>query len=68
MNGISNSYSSSFVLCGTLATIHYCNAGETVTGWLYKFDFNGQQGGNFVTSSNSTASPFGYWSDSIYIL
>jgi len=67
MNGISNSYSSSSVLCGTLATLHYCNAGETVTGWLYMFNFNGQQSGNFVTSSNSTASPFGYWSDSIYI-
>ena len=67
MNGISNSYSSSSVLCGTLATLHYCSAGETVTGWLYMFNFNGQQSGNFVTSSNSTASPFGYWSDSIYI-
>ena len=67
MNGISNSYSSSSVLCGTLATLHYCSAGETVTGWLYVFDFDGQQSGNFVTSSNSIASPFGYWSDSIYI-
>ena len=67
MNGVSKSPSNTDYLCGTLATLHFCSVGETITGWLYTFDFSGQQYGNFVTSANSTASPFGYWSDSIYI-
>ena len=67
MNGISKSHYSSQALCGALATIHYCGVGETITGWLYYYNFSGQQYGNFVTSTNSVAWPFGYWSDSIYI-
>jgi len=52
-------------LCGS--DLHNCVAGEIVTGFLYYFNYSGQQSGNFVDSANSVASPFGYWSDSIYI-
>ncbi len=67
MNGISRAYEFSEKLCGSTANLHVCNVGETVTGWLYYFNFSGQQSGTFNTSSNSIASPYGYWSDSIYI-
>ncbi|MCG7537430.1 DUF4879 domain-containing protein [Pseudoalteromonas sp. OOF1S-7] len=67
MNGQQKSYNSREYLCGSMSNLHICNTGETVTGFLYYFDFSGQQSGQFNTSSNSTASPFGYWSDSIYI-
>ncbi|MBK6617815.1 MAG: hypothetical protein RI993_1188 [Pseudomonadota bacterium] len=46
---------------------HICNVGETIEAWMYYFAFDGQQQGYFTSSSNSTASPFGYWSDSISI-
>ena len=65
MNGISKSAALSEYRCG--GDLHVCAVGETVTGWLYGFDFSGQQSGQFSVASNSTASPFGYWSDSIYI-
>ncbi len=67
MNGISRYPSSSNLLCGSMSSLHYCNVGETVTGWLYGFDFSGQNSGSFLTSANSTASPYSYWSDSIFI-
>lgn len=67
MNGISKSYGYSTPLCGAFSAIHYCNTGETVTGWLYGFDYSGQQSGYFQSGANSTASPFGYWSDAIYV-
>jgi hypothetical protein len=65
MNGISKSAGLSEYRCGN--DLHVCAVGETVTGWLYGFDFSGQQSGSFSVGSNSTVSPFGYWSDSIYI-
>lgn len=56
-------------LCGTLnVDVHTCSPGETVTGFLYYFDFYGPQNGQFTVSSSSIASPFSYWSDSIIIL
>jgi len=65
MNGISRSAGLSEYRCGN--DLHVCAVGETVTGWLYGFDFSGQQFGLFSVGSNSTAYPFGYWGDSIYI-
>lgn len=65
MNGISKSPGLSQVRCGL--DLHVCSAGETVTGWLYGWDYSGQSAGNFTVSANSIANPFGYWSDSIYI-
>jgi hypothetical protein len=65
MNGISRSAGLTEYRCGN--NLHVCAVGETVTGWLYGFDFSGQQFGHFSVGSNSTASPFGYWSDSVYI-
>lgn len=54
-------------LCGPIGNVHYCSTGETITGWLYHFDFSGEQSGIVNVSANSTAYPFGYWQDSLYI-
>lgn len=68
-DGQNKSPSETVRLCGTLGVdVHACRVGETVTGWLYYFDFYGSEGGYFSVSSNSIASPFGYWSDSVSIL
>lgn len=67
LNGISKPPGLSQYRCGS--DLHVCRTGETVTGWLYGWDFSGQQGGFFQASANSTAYPVGqYWSDSISIL
>ena len=65
MNGLTKQAFQTEKLCGS--DLHYCNTGEIVTGFLYYFNYSGQQSGNFTDSANSVASPFGYWSDSIYI-
>lgn len=65
MNGISRQVEWRQYRCGS--DLHQCIAGETITGWLYGFDFSGQQSGSFSVGANSTAYPYGYWSDSIYI-
>ena len=67
MNGISKSYGYSTPLCGPPSSIHYCNVGETVTGWIYGWDYSGQQAGYFQSNAYSTASPSGFWSDAINI-
>lgn len=67
LNGLSRSAYATQNLCGPLNSLHVCTAGETLTGFLRYYDFSGQQAGQFTSSANSTASPFGYWSDSIYI-
>jgi len=65
MNAISKTAALTQLLCGN--DLHVCNSGETVVGWLYYYDYSGQSAGYFTSSSNSIASPYGYWSDSIYI-
>ncbi|WP_240650105.1 DUF4879 domain-containing protein [Pseudoalteromonas rubra] len=65
MNGLSKSAALREARCGS--NLHRCQAGETVTGWLYGWDFTGQSAGQVKASANSVASPFGYWSDSLYI-
>lgn len=54
-------------LCGTLQNIHPCRAGETITGYFLYFNFDGEQSGQLNVSANSTAYPFVYKQDSIYI-
>ena len=66
MNAVSKTPVLTELLCGS--DLHVCNVGETVLAWLRYYDYSGQSTGNFTSSSNSTAYPFGYWSDSIYIL
>ncbi len=66
LNGASTS-GTSRPLCGSLTFLHYCNVGETVTGWLYQYNFYNQSNGIFKVGSNSVAYPFGYWSTSIYV-
>ncbi|WP_024604751.1 MULTISPECIES: DUF4879 domain-containing protein [unclassified Pseudoalteromonas] len=65
MNGISKAAGYTQYRCGS--DLHVCASGETITGWLYGYDFSGQESGQFNVGTNSTVSPFGYWSDSIYI-
>jgi hypothetical protein len=65
MNGLSKSALSTVYLCGS--DLHTCQVGETLVGYLYYYDFTGQSNGQFKASSNSVASPFGYWSDTVYI-
>lgn len=65
INGVTKSPEQSQYRCGS--DLHACTAGETVTGWLYLYNLSGQENGTFSVSANSVASPFGYWSDSIYI-
>ena len=64
-NGVSKAPTSTSYRCGS--NLHVCSSGETVTGFLYQFDFFGPQNGQLTVSSNSIATPFGYWSDSLYI-
>jgi hypothetical protein len=64
-NGISKTPEQSQYRCGT--DLHICATGETVTGWVYLYNLSGQESGTFSVSANSVASPFGYWSDSVYI-
>ncbi|WP_197477694.1 MULTISPECIES: DUF4879 domain-containing protein [unclassified Marinomonas] len=64
-NGVSKTPEQSQYRCGT--DLHVCATGETVTGWAYLYNLSGQESGTFNVSANSVASPFGYWSDSIYI-
>lgn len=66
MNGLSKSPFQTDRLCGSDS--HYpCVSGETITGFIYYFNYSGQQTGFFTASANSVASPFGFWSDSISI-
>ncbi|MCE1186122.1 MAG: YolA family protein [Rhodocyclales bacterium] len=54
-------------LCGTPTFLHYCNVGETVTGWLYQYDFYNQSSGIFTVGAYSIGYPYGYWSTTIYV-
>lgn len=65
LNGVRRSPSYERSLCGS--DFHECRTGESITGYLYGFDFSGQQYGYFSVSAYSSASPFGSWSDSLYI-
>lgn len=67
MNGLQKSDYDDEYLCGSMSSLHVCNVGETVTGFLYYYDFSGQESGQFEASASSIAYPYGYWSDSIYI-
>lgn len=65
LNGVRKSPVKTWDLCGS--DFHDCTTGETITGYVYGFDFSGQQYGYFSVSAYSSASPFGSWSDSLYI-
>ncbi|MBO7927734.1 DUF4879 domain-containing protein [Pseudoalteromonas sp. K222D] len=65
--GSSVSATSSTPRCG--ANLSTCSAGQTVTGFLHQFDFFGASNisGTVNVSANSIASPFGFWSDSVFV-
>ena len=54
-------------LCGSFSNLHYCSAGEIVTGFLTYYEFTNSSGGSFSAYSDSIASPFGRWTDSLSI-
>lgn len=56
------------LLCGPLSSIHYCSAGETVTGFMYYYSFSGPQSGQLNVYTDSSANPFGRKTDWINIL
>ena len=53
--------------CG--ATLTTCTPGQMVTGFLYVYDFFGSANvsGTVNVSANSVATPFGFFSDSVFI-
>lgn len=55
-------------LCGSFSSLHYCNPGETITGFIYYFSFDGMQGGSFSAYSSSLGSPYGTPTDGISVL
>lgn len=67
LNGASSDYYESAQLCGSLANLHFCQAGETITGWMHYYGFYNVQTGLFNSSSASIAVPFGTQSDSISV-
>ena len=54
-------------LCGSLSSLHICSVGETITGWEYIYRATNFNNGTFSINANSTAWPYGFWSDSVYI-
>ena len=54
-------------LCGSRSNLHYCSTGETVTGFMQYYSFNGAQGGSFSAFTNSIAYPWGQRTDFINI-
>lgn len=68
MNGFSGTIYDSEYLCGSsVSTLHYCSAGETITAWLYYYEFSNSTGGLFDSSASSVAVPFGTSSDTLSI-
>jgi hypothetical protein len=54
-------------LCGSASALHICSNGEILVGWMEYYSFDGQQFGNFTAFSDSTASPFGRWTDALNV-
>jgi hypothetical protein len=55
------------LVCGPLSAPYFCSVGETATGFVDYFQFNGPQGGSYTSSASSVAYPYGTWTDSLYI-
>jgi len=68
INGILGTNYRRDVVCGSLSALHVCANGETITGFIDYFAFDGLQGGTYSSSAASTAVPFGTWTDVINIL
>jgi hypothetical protein len=67
LSGSTGSNYAEQLLCGSLATIHLCSAGETVTGFMTYYEFLNKSGGSFSAYADSIANPFGRKTDSITI-
>jgi Domain of unknown function (DUF4879) len=53
-------------LCGS-SSLHICNNGEIIVGYLDYYSFDGQQSGTFTAFSDSIASPFGRSTDALNV-
>jgi Domain of unknown function (DUF4879) len=67
LSGLTGVHWGSDAVCGTFSTAHFCSIGETVTGFIDYYSFDGSQGGGFSAFTNSIAFPFGQWTDSITV-
>lgn len=67
LSGMSGTPYLTEALCGSMANLHYCNIGESVTGFIFYYSFDGAQGGNFSAFTHSIAYPWGTKTDSINI-
>ena len=67
MNGVPGNHYLRELLCGPLWNLHRCSVGETVTGFLDYYSFDGLQGGSFSAYTDSIAPPHGRHHDSINI-
>lgn len=63
--GTSTSYSNVEYFCGS-GPYHLCNVGESITAFMYYFNFYSNINAGTV-SSNSTVFPVSYWSDTLHI-
>jgi hypothetical protein len=68
LNASSGTHWATDLLCGSPSTLHFCSIGEEITGYIFYYSFNGQQGGDCSAFTVSTASPSGVSRDSITIL
>lgn len=68
MSGTSGTRYATDNLCGPFSSLHYCSAGETITGFIYYFSFDGLQGGSFSTYSTSMGIPAGTPTDAMLVL
>lgn len=68
MSGTSGTRYATDNLCGPFSSLHYCSAGETITGFIYYFSFDGLQGGSFSAYSTSLGIPAGTPTDGMLVL
>lgn len=67
LNGGGPSATATQNLCGPASSLHVCNVGETVTGFLFYYEYSNSTGGFFSAYSDSIASPFGRWTDTLTV-
>lgn len=68
MSGTSGTRYATDNLCGPFSSLHYCSPGETLTGFIYYFSFDGLQGGSFSAYSTSLGIPSGTPTDGMLVL
>lgn len=67
LNGASGDNDPTEHLCGTLANLHYCSVGETITAFMRYYSFDGVHGGSFDAFTHSSNYPWNTETDWINI-